>query len=353
MKLQGITIHKNKKCKTWYTRFRNNGQQIYISGKTQKECYEKLKNKLGIIKKEKQQKDYTLQTWYDKWLEIFKIGKIAESTLEGYKSLYNKYVKEKYKNKRINTFTPLDIENIIGNIPFERQKQRVYELLKDIFSKALKYKITKENAVDIIEKPKHIAKKGTALTIEQQTKFVEICKDNKKYGYLFLIILYQGLRKGEALALTIKDIDFNKKVIIINKSFNGNGKDNKTKNEPSNRIIPLFDKTSFILQEVVKENLEERIFNYARQKADRKFKDLLAKAGLPLSIRIHDLRHTFITNCKNLNIPEHIIQSLVGHRIGSKVTSSVYTHINTEEIIKNTKLINQEFYSNSTQKKED
>ena len=38
MKYQGITIHKNKKCNTWYTRFRKNGTQIYISARTQKEC---------------------------------------------------------------------------------------------------------------------------------------------------------------------------------------------------------------------------------------------------------------------------------------------------------------------------
>ncbi len=352
LKLQGISIHKNKKCDTWYTRFRNNGQQIYISGKTQRQCYEKLKTKLGIIKKEKQSKDYILQTWYDKWLEIFKIGKIAESTLYSYKQLFNTYVEERYKNKRINAFTPLDIENIINKIPFERQKQRVYELLKDIFGKALKYKITKENVVDIIEKPKHIAKKGTALTIEQQTKFIDVCKDDKKYGYLFLVILYQGLRKGEALALTTKDIEFNKKLLNIDKSFKGNNKDTKTKNTSSIRTIPLFDNTNIILREIKKDNETERLFNYTKQKADMKFKELLEKANLSKSIRIQDLRHTFITNLKNINIPEHIIQAIVGHTIGSKVTSNTYTHIQKDILENNANIINK-FYSNSTQKKED
>lgn len=51
-------------------------------------------------------------------------------------------------------------------------------------------------------------------------------------------------------------------------------------------------------------------------------------------ISLHDLRHTFITNCKNKEIPEHIIQSWVGHTIGSQVTSKVYTHINQENTMK-------------------
>ena len=53
MKLQGITIHKNKKCNTWYTRFRKDGIQHYISDKTQQGCYDKLKKELNLIKKEK------------------------------------------------------------------------------------------------------------------------------------------------------------------------------------------------------------------------------------------------------------------------------------------------------------
>ena len=36
MKFKGKTIHKNTKCNTWYTRYRQDGKQYYISGKTKK-----------------------------------------------------------------------------------------------------------------------------------------------------------------------------------------------------------------------------------------------------------------------------------------------------------------------------
>ena len=45
MKYQGITIHKNKNCDTWYTRYRVGGKQYYISGRASskrryyKSCY--------------------------------------------------------------------------------------------------------------------------------------------------------------------------------------------------------------------------------------------------------------------------------------------------------------------------
>ena len=67
VKINGITIFKNTKCKTWYTRYRKDGKQYYISGKTQKEVSEKLRDALDIAKKQKVV-GTTLQQWYQKWL---------------------------------------------------------------------------------------------------------------------------------------------------------------------------------------------------------------------------------------------------------------------------------------------
>ena len=108
MKIQGITIHKNKSCNTWYTRYRKDGKQIYLSAKTQKECYEKLKKELNIIKKQKPT-TYTLQSWYNKWLELFKIGKVRKTTLRDYSNI-TKHIPIKTLNKDINKIEILEIQ---------------------------------------------------------------------------------------------------------------------------------------------------------------------------------------------------------------------------------------------------
>ena len=69
MKYKGITIHKNKTCNTWYTRFRENGKQFYLSGRTQKDVLIKLKQSLNNTQKIECTK-YTLLDWYNKWLEL-------------------------------------------------------------------------------------------------------------------------------------------------------------------------------------------------------------------------------------------------------------------------------------------
>lgn len=80
MKYQGISIDKNKNCDTWYTRFRKNGKQYYITARTQKDCYNLLKKKLKE-NPEEELKPVTLSEWYNQWLELYKLGKREEGTI--------------------------------------------------------------------------------------------------------------------------------------------------------------------------------------------------------------------------------------------------------------------------------
>ncbi len=345
MKYNGKTIFKNKKCKTYYTRFRQNGKQYYISGKTQTEVLNKLKNALNIETKSRQNKNCTtLEKWYNQWLNLYKINIVKESTIKDYEKIL-KNVDNSVMQKDIKTINLNDIIKNLNSIDKERTKQKLYELLKAMFDKAVKHKLIKENIFDLIEKPKHSKEKGIALNNEQQEILIKSC-NKETYGYFIKLILFQGLRIGEALAITGNDIDLTNNKLIINKSINIYGQIDTTKNEQSNRIIPIFKPTQEILQNF-KNLKEKRIFNLSYYTARETLKQIINKTNLP-NISLHDLRHTFITNCKNENIPEHIIQSWVGHEIGSKVTSQVYTHINSDNNLFINKLNNSKFYSHST-----
>ena len=161
--------------------------------------------------------------------------------------------------------------------------------------------------------------------------------------------MYQGLRKGEVLGITWDNIDYSNNLLTINKNYNIHGKFDTTKTITSNRIMPLFNISKKILQLLtIKQN--ERVFKMCHNVMQDKFKNIINKLNLNSKYTIHSLRHTFITNCQDQQIPEHIIQNWVGHQIGSKVTKQVYTHIQEDT---NNKFITQlnksEFYSNSTQ----
>lgn len=342
MKFQGKTIFKNKKCKTWYTRYYDDGKQVYISGKTQKEVLAKLKSKLNYIQKEKQNV-ITLNTWYNKWLQLFKVGKVKESTIQVYVSLLKK-IPQSTLNKNIKEITSIEIQDIINNTQGERAKQKLYEFLRDMFTKAEKHEICK-NIMNKLDKPKHTRENGIALTKEDKEIFINYCKANN-YP-VFLVALYQGLRKGEVLGLTKEDVDFNKNTLKINKSWNTNNKFDTTKNEGSNRTMPLFEPTKQLLQNYSSDNI--RLFEFGHRTLQKMFRKAIEETKLNSKYTIHSLRHTFITNCSDTGIPEHIIQSWVGHTIGSNVTKSVYTHIQEDSNLLNiNKLNNSKFYLNST-----
>lgn len=330
MKYKGVTIFKRKDCKSYYARYRYAGKQHYISHKTKKGCYDLLKKAMDA-KEDLQSKKYkttTFEQWYCKWLELFKT-EVKESTLANYNYMY-KNLTQKFLNTEMVEITAMQVIEILNSIDGTRQRQKVYEWLKDIFHKAYLHKVVKENIFNIIDKPKHTTKKSIALSAEQEKVFIEACQTNK-YGLFYLICLMQGLRRGECLALTIDDFDFENKTLTINKSINEKSTTTNTKNEYSNRVMPLFDRT---IAEVKKFNFEKskRLFCVSTKPLFKHFKKLLADANLP-NIKIHELRHTFITRMQELNIPEFIVQSWVGHELGSKVTKKVYTHVNQQDLL--------------------
>lgn len=160
--------------------------------------------------------------------------------------------------------------------------------------------------------------------------------------------LYQGLRKGEVLGLTAEDVDLENNALTINKALSDRGFLDTTKNTSSNRIMPIFNPTIEILKNI---NLKtkDRLFNISNAKMQSDFTKAIEELKLNPKYTIHSLRHTFITNCQDSGIPEHIIQSWVGHTIGSNVTKTVYTHIQKESNLLNiNKLNDSKFYSNST-----
>ena len=341
MKYQGITIHRHKTCKTWYARYRKNGKQCYVSAKTQQECYDKLKVALKQKSKQevkrlaepKKKNVMTFIEWFEKWVKLYKQN-VKEVTKTEYYRMLN-YLKP-IKNKNISEIKSLEIMELLNQIPFERTKQKVYEFISAVFNKALVNEIVTKNPMLIIEKPKHKRINGQALSNTDEAEFENVLLKN---GYdLFLVCLYQGLRKGEMLALTIDDVNFEEKTLSITKSVNRFNQIDSTKNTYSNRVMPLFDKTAKILEKY--KNTTGRIFNIAYQSCENKFNKIIDKFFPNKKYTIHSLRHTFITKCQELNIPLHIIQKWVGHVTGSLVTNQVYTHAREVAEVENIEKIN-------------
>ena len=102
---------------------------------------------------------------------------------------------------------------------------KLYQMIGSTFKVAInKGYLMRDPMVNVL-KPKSLKqdKKVRALTIEEQQALTDYLlstpREKCKYKNVYLIQMFCGLRVGEALALTLKDIDLEHRKISVKKTF--------------------------------------------------------------------------------------------------------------------------------------
>lgn len=321
-KYKGKAVKKRADGRYWARYYDKEGKQHSVYGKTEIECYNKLRQAVKQVENgSKTKQSYTLGEWLTKWLELYKVGKVKPSTLEQ----MQRYVKDVYPlaNKPLKKLTAIDLQEFLNSVDKPRKREKLFEYLKDALTKAVKNKLMEDNLFDGIDKPKFVRKQSKALTREQEQIFVKACADSNQ-GNLFLLCLYQGLRLGEALALTYDDINFDKRTITVNKSIDSMGELTTPKTATSIRTLPLFGRTL----ELFEKGKSGNVFHYPRKVYQNSMLKICKRLGFD-GINIHSLRHTFATRCAEAGIAAKTVQRWLGHSTVD-MTLNIYTHINAE-----------------------
>lgn len=227
--------------------------------------------------------------------------------------------------------------------------KKLYEQLNQAFNFAMKNKYILQNPMDDVIKPKSTKedKEVRALTIEEQqslSNYLLNCTINEEtYKNVFLIQMYMGLRVGEALALTLHDIDLKHKRINIQKTLTTDENNavimgNTTKTYAGIRIIPIPDFLyPYIIEQMkfadAQENNEEKLLfkpnnsNYTRRvNVNSELHRILKNQFGIEDISTHSLRHTFGTRCVESGMSPVVVQKLMGHT-DVEVTLNTYTTV--------------------------
>ena len=131
------------------------------------------------------------------------------------------------------------------------------------------------------------------------------------------VAVHTGLRKGEILGLTWKDIDVNRKLIYIRRS----GKDSYSTKSNKNRVVPMNDIVRGVFLSILKQPNSEYTFNN-----DHRNTFLAAvKAAKIVDFKFHDLRHTFASYLVMAGVPLNTIRELLGHSTINMVLR--YSHL--------------------------
>lgn len=140
-----------------------------------------------------------------------------------------------------------------------RTCQQLVMCLKQIIKMAIKDRLLPRDAIltlfDDISIPKYKSAEKRPLTDAEKASIKAADFTDREKAFVYLLYA-TGMRREEALALTVFDIDFNKSEIRINKTrvfvSSGSVLQQSTKSDNSYRIIPMPDYLKDLLQDYVK-----------------------------------------------------------------------------------------------------
>lgn len=287
-------------------------QIITVYGKTQKECLNKLNNKIKETKQHLQKTTYknayTVLQYWQKWYSENKEPYLADKTKEDYEIVKRKFTP--LHNLPLNKLTKEVLLMFFAKLEDNRTKEKVITLLRAMLTTAEKEGKIKYNPFATIVTKIKKRKPKPAFTYDEQVKIL-----NKLQGTelepIILTYLTTGLRRNE---LDFKNIGNNIKDNILT-AVNLKGRERETRYKK----IKLSDH----MVSIIMNNLD--IFKkYNSRLALDHFSLLLKQLNIKGSILT--CRHTFATNCYYLGKDKLLISREMGHTT-SQITDANYIDI--------------------------
>ena len=207
------------------------------------------------------------------------------------------------------------------NLSFSYQNQ-VVNAIKLFFREIVNCSLD----VDKLERPRREYKLPNVLSKEEVKAILEALS-NIKHRTMLSLIYACGLRRGELLHLSIKDVHSERNLLLIKQS---KGK--------KDRIVPISDKTISMLREYYKIYKpltwlfegQKRGEPYGERSIQLVLNQALEKTKIKKPATLHWLHHSYATHLLESGTDLRYIQELLGH--SSSRTTEIYTHVSTKNI---------------------
>lgn len=303
----------------------------------------------------------TYQDLYDLWIVQYE-KTVEESTFVKTKELFKNHILPAMKAYKIEKIHVDICQKHVDEWAAKLKKARAIKAYAaKVLDFAIKRGYIQTNPFTYVDLPAAASKKVVETnedeaenfyTREQLIKFLSCLEQETNYkAYaLFRLLAFSGMRKGEALALTWKDLDFTTNELRINKALS-RGKDNKlyvksTKTGVA-RTIKMDDKTVAILKVWKKKQRQDYLmlgFNtlqpkqlifsnqhneYLQPTKTRKWILHVQDKYELGTITTHGLRHTHCSLLFMAGASLKEVQDRLGHA-DVQTTLNIYTHVTKE-----------------------
>lgn len=274
---------------------------------------------------------YTVKQYAEKWLPLHK-SNVSPKCYGDYKKQIDALI-DAVGDIRLDSLTVDDAATVWAHFNGYSAStiHRARMLYISLFDSAIENEMCRKNPFRgrFAQPPKGSAGSHRCITEEEKAL---ILSTPHRVQLAALIMLFAGLRRGEVLALTGKDIT--QKEITVNKAirFVGNKPTIEApKTAAGTRRVPVLS----ILQPYLKKP-PQRILTAQKggEMTDTAFRrawnsymhTLSVAAGHPVSIRPHDLRHTYCTMLRDAGVDMHQAMLWMGHA-DEKMILRIYDHV--------------------------
>jgi integrase len=331
--------------------FTHEGQRYFVRGKTEAEAIKKMVLRQQALERGEEgiSGKMTVSRWAAEWLETYKKPNVTAKTYDGLLS-----------NARV-------ITNAIGKVPLKDVRDvqlqhilnsraghskssvtKLTQLMRRMFKQARISRLIAYDPAEGLTPPK--AKDGSyrKLTSAERTTMMQLW-DTHRAGLYLKIMLYSGLRPGEAMALEWRHVDFDRKQLHIRQAVeSGSTAIKSTKTTAGHRDIPIPPELLHVLipvrgapfEPVLKQPTTGKRHTHTsiRQMWRHFHKQLLRLMDEQYIITEvlrplcpYCLRHTYCTDLQDAGVPINVAKYLMGHK-SIIITSKIYTHT-TDEVI--------------------
>ena len=336
-----MPAYKDEKTGKWFAKFYYTNWQG-IKKQKWKRGFATKKEALGFerdfLEKQSANPDMTFQNLYEIYMEDM-AARLKQSTLLTKKAVLQTHILPFFGKKPINEIKASDVRRWQAKLMSSPNNysqtylKKINTELNCIINYAKRFYDLNTNPcgkAGTIGKAK--AEEMDYWTYDEYIAFREGVKDKPLSYICFEVLYWTGMREGELLALSPTDIDFDNKLISINRTYQRiGGKDVFTspKTRKSKRKIPIPDflcqELSDYIQSRYMLDADERLFPVTKSYLSHEMIRGCKNTGVK-KIRIHDIRHSHASLLINQGCDALVLADWLGHEKVS-TTLNTYSHL--------------------------
>lgn len=356
----------------YHKNFTYEGRRYHISAPTEKALmvkYGKMLQQLADGSLTINQNS-TVARWAEIWLDTYKAGNMTPKSFLTYRQKLDGYILPAIGRMKMKDVREPHLQRILND---ERGRSfshvsKLRMVIRGMFARAYSAGIINRDPAANLELPRTTKGTHRSITPQERAAILTVANRGEHNGCLWVkLLLFCGLRPGEAAALQWRDVDLEKAILHVRRAKESGSHTIKTPKTgagirdvpiPGSLLPDLRKAQRGLLAPVLhqaKDGNQPHTESSARamwrsfkrlvdiEMGAKLYRNQVIQHGEPDelwdTLTPYCLRHTYCTDLQNAGVPINVAKYLMGHSDIS-MTANIYTHTTEETVQQAADLIN-------------